>query len=74
MLGVLSGVPRGDTIEEDHARGSQLTARYIMDKTGAIALERHGSKTYAVVKDYAKMHTGVGMLLAELMRIKAEGD
>jgi dipeptidyl-peptidase III len=27
-----------------------------------------------VVKDYAKMREGVGMLLAELMRIKAEGD
>ena len=64
MLAVLSRVPRGDTIEEDHARGSLLTARYIMDRTGAIALERHGNKTYAVVKDYEKMHTGVGMLLA----------
>ena len=27
-----------------------------------------------VVKDYDKMRQGVGMLLAELMRIKAEGD
>jgi dipeptidyl-peptidase-3 len=26
------------------------------------------------VRDYDKMHQGVGMLLAELMRIKAEGD
>jgi dipeptidyl-peptidase-3 len=26
------------------------------------------------VKDYAKMREGVGMLLKELMRIKAEGD
>ena len=26
------------------------------------------------VKDYAKMREGVGTLLAELMRIKAEGD
>ena len=26
------------------------------------------------VKDYKKMREGVGMLLAELMRIKAEGD
>jgi dipeptidyl-peptidase-3 len=45
-----------------------------MDKTGAITIERRNNKTYAVVKDYDKMHTGVGMLLAELMRIKAEGD
>ena len=67
-------MPKGDTIEEDHARGWQLTAGYIMDKTGAIAIERRDNKTYVVVKDYEKMHAGVGMLLAELMRIKAEGD
>ncbi len=70
----LRRIPQGDTIEEDHMRGRQLTARYIMDKTDAIAIERRGNKTYAVVKDYDKMRTGVGMLLAELMRIKAEGD
>jgi dipeptidyl-peptidase-3 len=51
-----------------------LIVRYIMDKTGAIALESKDGKTYAIVKDYKKMHEGVGMLLAELMRIKAEGD
>ena len=39
-------------------------------------LERieRGGKTYLRVKDYSKMREGVGMLLAELMRIKAEGD
>jgi dipeptidyl-peptidase-3 len=29
---------------------------------------------YYHVKDYQEMHRGVGLLLAELMRIKAEGD
>ncbi len=36
-------------------------------------MERNG-KTYLVLKDFDAMHKGVGMLLAELMRIKAEGD
>jgi dipeptidyl-peptidase-3 len=45
-----------------------------MDKTGAIAIEQQNGKSYVVVKDYKKMREGVGMLLAELMRIKAEGD
>ena len=31
-------------------------------------------KTYVRVTDYQKMRQGVGLLLAELMRIKAEGD
>jgi len=70
----LRRITRGDTIEEDHMRGRQLVALYIKDKTGAIEpIERNG-KTYYEVKDYAKMRDGVGMLLAELMRIKAEGD
>ncbi len=74
MLLQLRRIPKGDTIEEDHERDRQLIARYIMDKTGAIAIEDHNGKTYVVVKDYKKMREGVGMLLAELMRIKAEGD
>jgi dipeptidyl-peptidase-3 len=74
MLTQLARIPKGDTIEEDHQRDRQLIARYIMDKTGAIAFESHDGKTYVTVKDYKKMRQGVGMLLAELMRIKAEGD
>jgi dipeptidyl-peptidase-3 len=74
MLTQLARNPKGETLEEDHQRDRQLIAKYIMDKTGAIVLETRNGKTYAVVKDYDKMHRGVGMLLAELMRIKAEGD
>ena len=45
-----------------------------MDKTGSIQkIERNG-KTYLLLKDFEKMRQGVGMLEAELMRIKAEGD
>ena len=65
---------KGDTIEEDHDRDRQLIANYIMDKTGAIARVERNGKAYITVRDYDKMRQGVGMLLAELMRIKAEGD
>ena len=67
-------VPTGDTIEEDHRRGTQLIVNFIRDKTGAIEPVERDGKEYMVVKDYAKMREAVGMLLAELMRIKAEGD
>jgi dipeptidyl-peptidase-3 len=73
----LRRIPRGDTIEEDHQRGRQLIAKYIMAKTGAITVEkdaRRSGKTFVKVTDYAAFHKGVGLLLAELMRIKAEGD
>jgi dipeptidyl-peptidase-3 len=70
----LQRIPKGNTIEEDHQRDRQMIANYIMDKTGAIQKVERGGKTYYTVKDYDKMHEGVGMLLAELMRIKGEGD
>ena len=70
----LRRIPRGDTIEEDHQRDRQLIVNYIKDKTGAIDYVQHGGKTYIEVKDYQKMREGVGLLLAELMRIKGEGD
>ena len=70
----LRRIPTGDTLEEDHDRDRQLIAHYIMDKTGGIEHFQRDGKAYVRVKDYAKMREGVGMLLAELMRIKAEGD
>ena len=66
--------PHGESLEEDHQRNRQLIVNYIMDQTGAIQkIERNG-KTYFLLKDFDKMRAGVGKLLAELMRIKAEGD
>lgn len=70
----LRRIPRGDVIEEDHQRDRQMIAHYIRDTTGAIEYFDRGGKTYVRVKDYAKMREAAGTLLAELMRIKAEGD
>jgi dipeptidyl-peptidase-3 len=74
MLVQLRLIPEGDTIEDPHARARQLIVRYIMDKTGAIGIEDRNGRTTVYVKDYGRMREGVGMLLAELTRIKAEGD
>jgi dipeptidyl-peptidase III len=71
----LRRIPKGDTIEEDHQRDRQLIVNYIRAKVpGAIEQFERDEKTYIQVQDYAKMRQGVGMLLSELMRIKAEGD
>jgi dipeptidyl-peptidase III len=70
----LRRIPKGDTIEEDHQRDRQLIVNYIKDKTGAIEYFDRGGKTFVRITDYQKMREGVGQLLAELMRIKAEGD
>jgi len=74
-LNQLRRIPHGDSIEEDHQRDRQLVARYIQDKVpGSIEQFTRDGKAYVRVADYQKMRQGVGMLLAELMRIKAEGD
>ena len=70
----LRRIPRGETIEEDHQRARALISNFIKDKTGAIEQFDRGGKTFIRVKDYQKMRQGVGQLLGELMRIKAEGD
>jgi dipeptidyl-peptidase-3 len=74
VLTQLMRIPQGDTIEEDHQRNRQLIVNYIMDKTGAIQKVERNGKTYLQLKDFGRMKEGVGMLLSELMRIKAEGD
>lgn len=70
----LRRIPHGNSIEEDHQRDRQMIVNYIIDKTGGIERFEKDGKHYIRVSDYQKMRKGVGMLLAELMRIKAEGD
>ncbi len=70
----LRRIPKGNTIEEDHQRNRQLIVNYIMDKNGSIAQVKRNGKTYMVIRDFDRMRQGVGMLLGELMRIKATGD
>jgi len=73
-LTLLYRYPHGDQIEEDHDRGTQLIVNYLMKKFNAIEMTLSNGKFYLRVTDYDRMHAGVGHLLAELMRIKAEGD
>jgi dipeptidyl-peptidase-3 len=63
-----------DQLEEDHMKDRQLIANYIMQDTGAVKVVKRDGKTYYHIVDYEKAHQAVGKLLAELMRIKAEGD
>ena len=73
-LVLLNRYRQGDQIEESHDRGTQMVVQYLMDRFGCIEPVARDAKVYLRVTDYAKMRQGVGELLAELMRIKAEGD
>ncbi len=72
-LTTLNHYPTGTDAEEDHDRNRLLIVNYLIE-AGAFERTRKDGKSYIVVKDYDKAHEAVGKLLAEIMRIKAEGD
>lgn len=70
----LRRIPQGDQLEEDHMKNRQMVVNYILKNSDAVEVVKRNGKTYFHVLDYKKMHEVVGQLLAEVMRIKAEGD
>jgi dipeptidyl-peptidase-3 len=70
----LRRVREGTQIEEDHMRNRQMIVRWLMENSGSIEVRRRDGKTYYVVVDVKLFQEGVGRLLAEVQRIKAEGD
>jgi dipeptidyl-peptidase-3 len=70
----LRRVRHGSQIEEDHMRNRQLIVRWLMDNTRAIETRTRDRKTFYVMVDAAAFREGTGRLLAEVQRIKAEGD
>jgi dipeptidyl-peptidase-3 len=65
---------QGTTIEEDHMRNRQMIVQWIIANTKAIDVRTRDGKTYYVMTDPKAFRDGVGTLLAEVQRIKAEGD
>lgn len=55
-------------------RNRQLIVRWLMANTSAIETRVRDGKTYFVMVSTAAFHDGVGRLLAEVQRIKGEGD
>ncbi|HET6957639.1 MAG TPA: hypothetical protein VFI56_13685 [Vicinamibacterales bacterium] len=70
----LRRVREGTDIEEDHMRNRQMIVHWLMANTSAIDVRRRDGKTFYVMTDPAAFRDGVGRLLAEVQRIKAEGD
>ncbi len=70
----LRRVREGDQIEEDHMRNRQMIVHWMMANTKAIEKRQRDGKTFYVMVDAAAFREGVGKLLAEVQRIKSEGD
>jgi dipeptidyl-peptidase III len=70
----LRRVREGTQIEEDHMRNRQMIVRWLMANTKAIEARQRDGKSYLVMVDAKAFRDGVGRLLAEVQRIKSEGD
>lgn len=80
MNGLMTQLVRiepGCTVEEAHMRNRQLIARWALEHGQAehvVEMVNRDGKTYVRINDYAKLRMLFGKLLAEIQRIKSEGD
>ena len=77
LMTQLNRIEPGKDIEEAHMRNRQLIARYILDKgkkDKVVELVKKKGKTFVKINDYKKMRSLIADLLAEIQRIKSEGD
>lgn len=80
MNGLMTQLVRiepGCTVEEAHMRNRQLIARWALEHgkdEKVVEMVVRDGKTYVRINDYAKLRTLFGKLLAEIQRIKSEGD
>ena len=70
----LRRVREGTHIEEDHMRNRQMIVNWLLAHTSAIEVRRRNGNTYYVMVNATEFREGVGRLLAEVQRIKGEGD
>ena len=55
-------------------RNRQMIVNWLMANTDAIEVRERDEKTFYVMTDWRAFRDGVGQLLAEVQRIKSEGD
>jgi dipeptidyl-peptidase-3 len=70
----LRRVREGTDLEEAHMRTRQMIVRWLMANTKAIETRARDGRTFYVMTDPQAFREGVGRLLAEVQRMKAEGD
>lgn len=75
LLTQLTRIQLGNEIEEAHMRNRALIARWTLKYyPSAVRLVKYDEKTYVEVSDYELLREAFAKLLAEIQRIKSEGD
>ena len=70
----LRRIREGTQIEQDHMRNRQMIVHWLMANTEAIERRTRDGKTFYVMVASQAFRDGVATLLAEVQRIKSEGD
>lgn len=75
LLTQLTRIQPGNEIEEAHMRNRALIARWTLEHyPNAVAIVKRDGKSYVEITDYEALRNAFGELLAEIQRIKSEGD
>ena len=78
MNGLMTQLVRispGNQIEEAHMRNRALIAHWVLENgNGVVELVNKNDKTYLQINDYVRLRSCFAQLLAEVQRIKSEGD
>ena len=77
LLTQLVRIKPGNNIEEAHMRNRALIARWAYEKgkeKNVVELYQQNGKTYLRINDYEALRQLFGRLLAEVQRVKSEGD
>ncbi len=77
LMGQLARIQLGKNIEQAHMRGRLMISKWVYEKgktENVIEMYQKDGKTYIRINDYEKLRDLFGKLLAEIQRIKSEGD
>ena len=74
LLTQLIRIQPGNQIEEAHMRNRALIAHWCYENSNVIALVKRNGKTFVQIHDYEELRRLFATLLAEIQRIKSEGD
>lgn len=77
LMTQLTRIEPGKDVEEAHMRNRQLIAKWVLEKgqpDNVIEFVKRDGKTFIKINDYEKLRGLFGELLAEVQRIKSEGD
>lgn len=77
LLTQLARIKKGNEIEEAHMRDRALIARWCYEQgksQNVVEMVCKDGKTYIKINDYVRLRMLFGRLLAEVQRIKSEGD